>query len=176
MNIVPTDRTYNYFLLTQNLLLLNHTFPFLNIQTVGNSVLGKNLYVIKLGNGSRKVFYSASFHANEWITSVVMMKFIEDYCNSYVNNSTLYNYSVKNLFDSASIYIMPMVNPDGVDLVTGSLSTSSNAYLNAKRIAYNYPSIPFPDGWKANINGVDFKIYQPLRYLYSIKFILLVKI
>ena len=127
MNIVPTDKFYTYDLLTQNLFTLNRAFPFLNIQVVGSSVLGKNLYVVKLGTGSKKVFYSASFHANEWITSVVMMKFIEDYCNAYVNNSNLYDYNIKTLFNTVSIYIMPMVNPDGVDLVTGILSKNSKA-------------------------------------------------
>ena len=58
MEIVPTDINYNYSLMRQNLILLNHTYPFLNIQTVGNSVLGKNIYVIKLGRGTKKVFYS----------------------------------------------------------------------------------------------------------------------
>ena len=151
MDIVPTDKSYSYNLLTQNLFSLNRAFPFLNIQVIGNSVLGKNLYVVKLGTGSKKVFYSASFHANEWITSVIMMKFIEDYCLGFKNNSTLYGYSVKDLFNNCSIYIMPMVNPDGVDLVTGYLSNSSYAFINAQNIASNYPLIPFPSGWKANI-------------------------
>lgn len=116
MSIVPTNLPYNSYILRQNIISLNTSFPFLNVQTVGNSVLGENLYVIKLGKGEKKVFYSASFHANEWITSVLLMKFVEDYCNAYVNNSKLYGYSVRNLFNSASIYIMPMVNPDGVGL------------------------------------------------------------
>ena len=89
------------------------------------------------------------------------MKFIEDYCISYNNNSTLYNYSVQKLFNNVTIYIMPMVNPDGVDLVTGALPTSSPSYTQASKIAYGFATIPFPNGWKANIRGVDLNLQFP---------------
>ena len=53
-----------------------------------------------------------------------------------------------------------MVDPDGVDLVTGYLS-SGPWYECAKQWAENYPSIPFPEGWKANLNGVDLNLQYP---------------
>ena len=162
MSIISTNVPYHSNILRQNINLLLRAYPFLNVQTVGNSVLGKPIYVIKLGRGPRKVFYSASIHANEWITTPVLMKFVEDYCIAYRNRSTLYGYSIRNLFNSTSIYIMPMVNPDGVDLVTGNIAVSSPSYQKVLHIANQFPTIPFPDGWKANINGVDLKNYQPI--------------
>lgn len=162
MSIIKTDSKYNSNLLMQNIVMLNHTYPFLNIQTVGKSVLGKPIHVIKLGRGHKSVFYSSSIHANEWITSILLMKFVEDYCIAYENNSKLYGYSIRNLFNSVSIYIMPMVNPDGVNLVTGNIDLNSLSYKKTLQIANQFPEIPFPDGWKANINGVDLKIYQPI--------------
>ncbi len=122
MSIVSTNIPYHSGILKQNLSLLLRTYPFLNVQTVGNSVLGKPIYVIKLGRGPNKVFYSASIHANEWITTPILMKFVEDYCMAYTQNSSIYGSSIRNLFNSSSIYIMPMVNPDGVDLVTRKFS------------------------------------------------------
>lgn len=140
---------------------IQELYPFVKVISIGKSVLGKDLTVLKIGNGSKEVFYSASFHANEWITSPVLMKFIEEYCLAISNNGAIFGFSAMQLFNTVSLYILPMVNPDGVDLVTGNLAEGSIAYNNARKISSKYPDIPFPSGWKANIEGVDLKNFQP---------------
>ena len=159
--IVPTNINYSYSILKINLDSLKLLYPFLQISSVGNSVLGNEIPVIKLGDGSKEVFYSASFHANEWITSPVLMKFLADFCYCYVNNLPIFGINARDIYNSCTIYIMPMVNPDGVNLVTGEISPNSSLYTNTMLIANNYPSIPFPDGWKANIRGVDLNLQFP---------------
>ena len=159
--IIPTNISYSSSILNINLNSLRMLYPFISIGSAGKSVLGKNIPYIKIGRGQKEVFYSASFHANEWITSVVLMKFLADYCYTYQNNLSIFGYSARSLYDNTTIYIIPIVNPDGVDLVTGEIPVGSPLYLSAQRIANNYPSIPFTDGWKANIRGVDLNLQFP---------------
>lgn len=54
MSIVPTNVPYNSLILRRNISVLLRTYPFLNSQIVGNSVLGRPLPVIKLGKRFKK--------------------------------------------------------------------------------------------------------------------------
>lgn len=112
MSIISTNISYNYDVLLNNMYALKSAYPFLYIDSIGDSVLGNALVYFRIGRGKKEVFYNASFHANEWITTPVLMKFIEDFCVAYTNNSTIYGYSAREIFDTVSIYIVPMVNPD----------------------------------------------------------------
>lgn len=159
--IIPTNISYSSEILKINLTTLKDLYPFIEITNVGRSVLGTSIPVIKIGSGTKEVFYSASFHANEWICSPLVMKFLADYCYCYKNNLNIYGYNARRLYSNTSIYIMPMVNPDGVDLVTDEIPKNSSLYTNTKLIANNYPQIPFPAGWKANITGVDLNLQFP---------------
>lgn len=161
IEIVPTNRNYNYNLLMQNINELRRAYTFLRIGSIGYSVLGKEIPYIKIGKGKKEVLYHGSIHANEWITSVLLMKFIENFCRAYIFNQNINGYLARDLFNQVSLYIVPMINPDGVDLVTGNIEENSDIYQNYIYISRNFPNIPFPDGWKANFNGVDLNLQFP---------------
>lgn len=60
--IVPTNIRYSYSILEINIRSLKRLYPFLEISSAGKSVLGNDIPVIKIGNGTKEVFYSGAIH------------------------------------------------------------------------------------------------------------------
>lgn len=158
--VVPNNIPFASAVLELCLTGLQLRYPFLRPGAIGSSVMGKALRSVTLGEGRTQVFYNGSHHANEWITTPILMTFLEQYCAALITNGTLYGYSAAALYRNTRLSLVPMVNPDGVDLVTGAL-TESPWYEKALAIAADYPSVPFPEGWKANLNGVDLNLQYP---------------
>lgn len=111
-SVVLTDVSYTSEFMNVNIRALKVVYPFLESGTIGQSVLGEDIPYIKIGNGSKEVLYTASIHANEWITSVLLMKFVENYCSAIRSHGTIFGFDARTLFNSVSIYIIPMINPD----------------------------------------------------------------
>lgn len=161
--LVPTNVQYSYILLTLLTEGLAVRYPFLKTGSFGQSVMGKNLVYIRIGTGAKEVFYNAAHHANEWLTTPVLLKFTEDYADAFSQGGSIGGTPANTLFRNYSLYLAPMVDPDGVDLVTGVLS-SGGYYNQAVRIAEQYPQVSFPSGWKANIAGVDLNLQYPANW------------
>ena len=144
---------------------LVETYPFLRTELIASTAFQRPIRSIVIGTGARKVLYTAAHHANEWITALVLLKFAEDYANAIQEGSKIAGINAADLAKDVTIYLVPLVNPDGVDLVTGDVAADSAQYALAKELSQNYPAIPFPDGWKANLLGTDLNLNYPAGWL-----------
>lgn len=160
-SVVPTDMAFTSELLALCVQGLTARYPFLTQRTLVKTRFGRPVTLLRLGSGQRSVLYNASHHANEWITTPVLLKFMEDYAAAVAAGGTIFGQDAAALFRRTQLYCVPMVNPDGVDLVTGAILRGSEAFEEAEAIAARYPAIPFPDGWKANLSGVDLNLNYP---------------
>ena len=158
--VVPSEVSFTSTVMELCVRGLRARYPFLYAGSIGMSVMGKPLYSIIVGEGRNNVFYNASHHANEWITSTLIMTFLERYCIAFSAGGKIFGQDARTLFDTTTLYTAPMVDPDGVDVVTGELS-SGRYYSEALDISADYPAVPFPSGWKANIAGVDLNLQYP---------------
>ena len=161
MAIVKTDAPMTYGLCEATILALLERYPFLRSEVLTRTAFGRNLRTLVIGTGPRKVIYSASHHANEWITTPILLKFAEELAAAMEGGGEIFGADARMLSETATIYMVPMVDPDGVDLVTGAIEPGSPVYEAAQSLAEYYPAIPFPDGWKANLLGVDLNLQYP---------------
>ncbi len=152
--------TYRYETVRETIDRLLLYYPFLEAETIGSSVMGKELHVLRMGGGEKEVFYSAGWHANEWITTPLLLRFLEEYAKAAAEGETLCGIDARTLYRGTILYLLPLVNPDGMELATGALS-AGRYYDRAREIAAAYPGIPFPTGWKANIEGTDLNLQFP---------------
>lgn len=165
MAIVNTDVPISSESCQQMIRMLTETYPFCRSETLTNTAFGRPVQTLVIGNGPRKVIYTAAHHANEWITALVLLKFAEDLAQAYVDGGTVGGMDARAIIEAATIYMVPLVDPDGVDLVTGAIQPGEFQYETARALSEFYPRIPFPDGWKANLLGVDLNLQYPAGWL-----------
>ncbi|MHA6483961.1 M14 family zinc carboxypeptidase [Paenibacillus sp. strain BS8-2] len=150
--VVEPRRSYGYSALLQDLNRLLNIYPFLIRSEIGTSVMGKSIPEVKIGSGSKKIGFSGSMHANEWITTPVLIQFLNDYLLALTNSKDLGGLAMYPQYLTTQLSIIPLVNPDGVDLVVNGPPTYEP--YRSDTLAINGGDDDF-SGWKANIRGVD---------------------
>jgi len=162
-SVVPTNIHFTSRVLFYTLNGLTARYPRIQQGSIGKSVTGIDLPILRFGVGPHAVSYNAAHHGNEWITSPVLLKFLEEYAKAQSTASHIGGLDAGLLYSSSTLHLIPMVCPDGVDIATGALD-SGPYYEYATLLAENYPHIPFPDGWKANVRGVDINLQYPASW------------
>ena len=165
MAIVRTDIPITSAANQQYIGALVSTYPFLRTEVLTTTAFQRPVSTLVAGNGARKVIFSAAHHANEWITSLVLLRFAEELAEAIQNGGEIYGQDAKALAEAVTVYMLPMADPDGVDLVAGAIQPGDIQYDLAERLARDYPTIPFPEGWKANLLGVDLNLQYPAGWL-----------
>ena len=165
MPIVRTDVPMTSQLCNDTILALTSTYPFCRSELLAESAFGRPIRTLVIGEGPRRVLYTAAHHANEWITAPVLLKFVEEFAEALQNGGQIGGVDAAQLSRDVTIFTVPMVNPDGVDLVTGAIQPGQIAYETAAELSQSFPNIPFPDCWKANLLGVDLNLQYPAGWL-----------
>ncbi|HLR63107.1 MAG TPA: M14 family metallopeptidase [Lentibacillus sp.] len=133
-------------------------YPFIFQKTIGSSVMGKDIIELQIGTGNKQIHLDGSFHANEWITTSVIIRFLNEYARALTNRMPIRELNVLPCFIDTNLSVVPMVNPDGVDLVLDGAS-AAGPYQD-QVLALNNQKQDFSN-WKANIAGVDLNNQYP---------------
>ena len=138
----------------------------MSYSSIGESLDGRTIYAIRLGNpeADKQILISAGIHGREYLTPLLVMKQLEFYLYNY-DTAEYGGTPLSEIFEEYTFFILPMCNPDGITIAqfgTGAIrdkelqntirqiyeSDMSRGYVNDKFSKYlSY--------WKANARGVD---------------------
>lgn len=123
------------------------------VSYIGQSVFGRSIPLITLGDkkAHKSVLYVSTHHASENICTGVLLNFIEEYLNAYKRYAQIYGINLRYLYKMRKIYIVPMLNPDGVEYRLHGVGEDNP--IKERILAYNGGS-DFSK-WNANARGVD---------------------
>lgn len=156
--IISEVNNYTYEKMMSDLQQLIELYPFILQQTIGHSVLDKDIVELQIGTGIRQKHINGSFHAQEWITTPVIILFLNEYALALTNNAPIRGLEMLTYFENNTLSLVPMVNPDGVNLVINGAEAAGTQQDFV--LSLNNGNIDF-SGWKANINGVDLNNQYP---------------
>lgn len=143
----------DYRALMDTIQLFSERYPFINVTYMGTSILGRGIPMVSLGDGGGKcksLLYVGCHHGMEWITSIVLLRFIEDYCEAFKGRDCVYNVNVQRLFRSRTIHVIPQLNVDGADI---QINGAGGCILEDRLLSMNGGG-DFSH-WQANARGVD---------------------
>lgn len=154
------ETNYTELEIARDLRVLQYS-PFVEVKNIGCSVEGRNLYAIGVGTGKEKLHYTAGMHANEWLTTAILMKFCLECCFCLQNDQPLAGFELAPIFQRKSIWFTPSVNPDGAWLVQKGIEPQNLRYNDILRLNRGVAAFGH---WKSNINGVDLNHQFPAEW------------
>ena len=103
MAIVRTDIPITSAASEQYIKALVSTYPFLRTEVLTTTAFQRPVSTLVAGNGPRKVIFSASHHANEWITSLVLLKFAEELAEAIQSGGEIAGQNATALSEAVTI-------------------------------------------------------------------------
>lgn len=125
-------------------------YSFLTRFEAGRSVLGRSIQGLKLGAGKETVLYAGAFHAQEWLTALVLLRFAERLCLALDTGGSIAGIDCRRALLDRGVVIVPCVNPDGVEIALGGPQAAGDLSGEVTRISGGDLS-----SWNANARGVD---------------------
>ncbi len=132
--------------------IMDERYDFLKVSSLGESILGRKIHMLTLGNekAEKSVLFVGTHHGCEWITTLVLLKFVNDLCEYYRSGKQPFGINLQGLFSSRCLRIVPKLNPDGAEIHINGVSKDCLLYDRIEKMSGGDYSL-----WKSNARGVD---------------------
>lgn len=129
---------------------IKEKYDFISLKILGKSYCKRNIYSIHLGSTKDACLLVGGVHGMEWLTSLLLLSFLDTICQSIKYHYKIYDISLENLLYKKGVCFVPCLNPDGTEIsIHGAKSAKGYSSLVEKISNGN------TDNWQANARGVD---------------------
>lgn len=136
--MLPRYFTYFTFELSFKAIVDSLNINAVKLDTIGTSVLGNDIYCLKVGTGINRVLAWSNMHGNESTTTRAILNFLE-------------RDDLQFLLADISLWVIPVLNPDGLNSWTRE---------NANKIDLNRDALTLSQPESVLLRGV-FEQFQP---------------
>ena len=135
----------------QNLIFdIQKKYDFVFTEILGQSYRKRDTLAMKIGNQENACLLVGGVHGMEWLTSLLLLSFLDTVCQSIKYHYKIYDIDLKSLIYKRGVCFVPCLNPDGTEIsIHGSTSAKNYAAL-VKEISNGNTKT-----WQANARGVD---------------------
>lgn len=142
----------DYPVLCEYIDILESRYDFLSVTSIGETVLSKKIFMLTLGDekAEKSVLYVGAHHGCEWITTLVLLRFINELCEYYKQKKQPFGININTLFLNRCLKIIPQLNPDGVSIQINGINKDNVLYERLMKMSGGDFSC-----WQANARGVD---------------------
>lgn len=130
-----------------NLLL---DYGFLSRDIIGESRCSRPIDMLSIGCRSKQVLFAGAFHGMEWITSLLLLRFIDEICFSVMTGKSICGVKIGSFLNRRGIAVMPCINPDGVEIQINGCKSAGTYEKLVREISCGDTS-----RWQSNAAGVD---------------------
>ncbi|MBQ9796749.1 MAG: gamma-D-glutamyl-meso-diaminopimelate peptidase [Clostridia bacterium] len=149
---IQLSAPFDYDEMMQCLHTLSEEFPFLELRYLGLSIADRAIPLLKLGKGEKRILYVGAHHGMEWITSAVLCTFLREICQGICDGMRISRISVVELLKAHCLYVVPMLNPDGVEYQIHGIAPENPLYTRVLEMNDGSEDLGH---WQANARGVD---------------------
>ena len=130
--------------------MLVEKFPFLRCESIGTSRCGRSIEAFSLGCEDEQVLFCGAFHGMEWLTSLLLFKYLETVCECTVSGENIRDINIDRFLERRGLMVIPCVNPDGVEISLNGECAAGKYECRVSGIACGKAH-----RWQANAFGVD---------------------
>lgn len=150
-----TEHIYTYEEMECDIMELTQKYPdYMSSIPIGITYDARQVWEVVIGNPNapHAIYIQAAIHGREWMNTWMLMEQIEDIMRNW-DTPLVEGVKLGNVFEQCAVYILPMVNPDGVTISEVGIEGIRNEVLRMN--LYQMQGAFNPARWKANAVGVD---------------------